>query len=118
MTLNLKSPNFQYIDLVNYCVALQAEEKTDYEIKQLLLAKGWDEMIINRAIEESNDVYAVLVNKKANRNILIGSIFLIIGLLVTIGTYSSGGSKYVITYGAIIGGLAQIIAGIVQKNKI
>jgi hypothetical protein len=118
MTSNLQTPNFQYIDLVNYCATQHDAEKTDYEIKQVLLAKGLDETMINKAIEESKDVYAEQINKKANRNILIGSILLIIGLAITIGTYSSGGRKYVITYGAIIGGLAQIIGGIVQKNKI
>jgi hypothetical protein len=118
MESNLQTPNFQYLDLVNYCVAQQDAEKTDYEIKQVLLAKGYDETMITKAIEASKDVYAEQINKKANRNIIIGSVLLVIGLLITLGTYSSGGGRYVITYGAILGGIAQIIGGIVQKNKI
>jgi hypothetical protein len=110
--------DFKYIDLLNYCVTLNAAEQTDYEMKANLKARGIDDRLIDKVISESRELYEEAVNKKANRNIIIGSVLLVIGLLITLGTYSSGGGRYVITYGAILGGIAQIIGGIVQKNKI
>lgn len=58
--------------------------------------------------------------KKAagRKNILIGAGLLVLGLIITIGTYSaassSGGGTYVISFGPIIFGVIRLIQGLVQ----
>ena len=53
------------------------------------------------------------------RNIVIGLIFCIGGILVTALTYSaaSGGGRYVIAWGAIVFGAIQFIRGLTQLGS-
>lgn len=54
-----------------------------------------------------------------SKNMAMGALWFIGGLLVTLATYSSaqGGGTYVIAYGAIIAGAIQFLIGAVQLSK-
>ncbi len=58
------------------------------------------------------------VTKKTGiNNMLVGGAFFVVGLIVTIGSYSaatSGGGTYYLCWGAIIFGLIQFIQGFIQ----
>lgn len=57
----------------------------------------------------------------AYRNVLFGSLWAIGGLALTVFSYqsaasSSGGGRYIVAYGAIIGGVVQLIRGLAQVS--
>ena len=106
-----------YANLMNYAVALHSENKATFEVKEALKEKGLPEELADKISNQSYDLYIELVNKKANKNILWGAVWLLGGLFVTIASYNSGGGRYVLAYGAIIGGLVQLVSGFVQKNN-
>jgi hypothetical protein len=59
-------------------------------------------------------------NRQAARAMLIGAIVLLIGVVVTTGTYmraASAGGIYIIAYGAIFGGIIMILRGFMMKQK-
>lgn len=96
------------------------EEKSAGQAKRLLMAKGIDAESAARIVnhiktqieEESGN------NEQASHDILFGSLWLIGGLFITIFTYTTAGSggSYVVTWGAIIFGGAQLIRGLVNNQ--
>lgn len=59
---------------------------------------------------------------KANRSMLIGALLFIGGTAVTVVSYSAaasspGGGTYVVAYGAIIGGLIQLLRGFAARTR-
>lgn len=53
----------------------------------------------------------------ARKNMLVGGIWLVLGIVVTAGTYaaaSNGGGTYVVTWGAIVFGGIQFLKGVFQ----
>lgn len=58
----------------------------------------------------------VLTKKTGINNMLIGGAFFVVGLIVTIGSYSasSSGGTYYLCWGAIIFGAIQFIQGLIQ----
>jgi hypothetical protein len=104
-------------NLVNYAAALHAENKTSWEVKEALKEKGLSEEQAERIAEESRSLFTDAVIQKANKSILWGSVWFVGGLLVTLISMGSGGRRYIVAYGAILGGLIQLISGLVQRNK-
>ena len=57
---------------------------------------------------------------RADRMIIIGTVSLVIGALITAATYSSAsqsGGTYIIAYGAIITGIVEIVTGLAMRNR-
>jgi hypothetical protein len=117
MQINTET-NTNYNSHLIFAINLFATETTCYQVKRALTAKGLDETTVNKIADEAEDIYIKAANKKANKNIMWGCIWFAGGTLITLITYNAGGSKFVITYGAIIGGLIQFGSGIYQKSKI
>lgn len=108
-----------YTAMLNYAVTLQAADQTSHEIKKALKEKGLtDDALIKKITDESGDIYYTIANKKANKNILWGAVCLVIGLLITLLSYKAGGGKYILAYGAIIGGLIQLVGGLYRKSQL
>ena len=56
----------------------------------------------------------------ANRQIAVGALFLVIGIVVTAATYSSAsksGGTYTIAYGAILVGVIKIVRGLLRLQR-
>jgi hypothetical protein len=49
--------------------------------------------------------------KDATKHMLVGLGLFVLGLVITVGSYSVGGGSYVITYGLILSGIADFIYG-------
>jgi hypothetical protein len=105
-----------YSNLLTYAASLHAENKTSWEVKEALKEKGLSEELAEKIADQSRQLYAEAVIKKADKNILWGSGWFVGGLIVTLVSMGSG-SRYIVAYGAIIGGLIQLISGLVQRNK-
>jgi hypothetical protein len=106
-----------YSNLLTYGASLHAENKTSWEVKEALKEKGLSEELAEKIADQSRQLYTEAVIKKADKNILWGSVWFVGGLIVTLVSMGSGGRRYIVAYGAIIGGLIQLISGLVQRNK-
>ena len=104
--------------LLDYAVQLQAQDKTSHEIKRALKEKGADDILALRITQQSEDIYFEIANKKAKKSILWGSVWLLGGLIVTLASYKAGGNKFILTYGAILGGLIQLLGGLYKKSQL
>ena len=55
------------------------------------------------------------------RDLLVGGIWLAVGLVITVGTYEmvrgEGGGKYILAYGAMFWGLVRIIRGMDRTSS-
>lgn len=106
-----------YANLLAYATTLHAENKTAREVQEALKEKGLTEELSATITDQSYQLYTGLLLKKANKNITWGAVWFVGGLVVTLVTMSGGG-RYVLCYGAIIGGMAQLISGLVQRSKL
>jgi hypothetical protein len=50
---------------------------------------------------------------QADTNLIMGGVFLVVGLAVTFGTYAAGGRTFIIASGAILFGGIQFLAGLI-----
>lgn len=83
-----------------------------------LMQKGIDEEVARTIVNKIDDEIYEAKMKRANKDILYGALWCIGGTLVTAFTYSAasnGGGKYVVTYGAIIFGMVQLVKGIYSR---
>lgn len=92
--------------------------KSNEEIKKGLMDRGLEEqdsvLIINSIENKATEIY-----DKYNTEVFRGGLAFIVGLIITIWTYSSAanGGTYVIAWGAIIFGAYRFIEGISNKGK-
>ncbi|MDI1234416.1 MAG: hypothetical protein PSX81_09050 [bacterium] len=83
-----------------------------------LMQKGIDEETARTIVNKIDDEIYEAKMKRANKDILYGALWCIGGIVITAFTYSkasSGGGKYVVTYGAIIFGMIQLVKGIYTR---
>lgn len=97
-----------------------AQKKPAWEAKKILIEQGYDEGLVETIVANVQQQREANI-KAAKRNITIGAICFIGGLIVTIGSYAvavaANGGRYVATYGLIIIGAIQLILGLVQYNR-
>jgi hypothetical protein len=105
-------------NLLTYSAALYAENKTYWEVKEALEGKGVAEELAEKIAEQSQQLYTDAIVQKSKKNILWGSVWFVGGLLITLISMGSGGGSYIICYGAILGGVIQLISGLVQRSRI
>ena len=112
--------------LVDYY--LKESLKPDFEIDQIrkeLEPKGVSEDDIQAIVRlVDNDIQRRELNKssrnKSKEYIGVGALLTIVGLVITIGTYTGTiamGNSFLLMYGPIIVGLSLMIGGWVESNK-
>jgi len=71
------------------------------------------------SISEYIAAYQMAKQQKANdlNHIFIGITLLLLGVIFTVGTFFSGSSSFIITFGLLIGGAFIIYNGIKEYNK-
>lgn len=105
--------------VMNHAIVLYSEDKNSFEVKEDLKSKGMSDDLATRIAEEAQEMYNTLIKSKAEKSIMYGALWLIGGIVVTALSYSSSGGKgYILTYGAIIGGLVQLVVGIYQRMSV
>ena len=103
-------------NLLTWSAALYAENKTYWEVKEALEEKGVSEEQAEKIAGQSQQLYTDALIKKSKKNILWGSVWFVGGLLITLVSMGSGGG-YIICYGAMLGGVIQLISGLVQRSR-
>ena len=71
------------------------------------------------AVRDKANAYAVKIDVLDNRNVQIGLLILVVGLIITGVSYSSAdpGDSYVVLTGALFWGTIQFIRGVVETFK-
>lgn len=95
---------------------------SDYKIERTLTEKGLDQASARAVVDNLSRIRAEAIRKAARKNMAIGAIVCIIGLVVTIGSYSaaaasSTGGSYVVAWGAVIFGGTQFFRGLSQHGQ-
>lgn len=106
-----------------YAANLMAEGKSDNQIIEALQSQGLDHetssMVVTTLRKQYKREMSGVNKTRGSKNMLYGMLWAVGGTIVTVATYSaaSDGGVYVVTYGAIIGGIIQFIAGAVQYSR-
>ena len=122
--------NPQAGEVLAYVADCLAHNSTPAEVRKQLVAMGYSASEANRLVEAAQDnrgwgssfgaVPGIDAAKAAgHRNMTIGAIVCLIGLLVTAGSFmaaSSTGGGYVLAWGAIVFGAIQFIRGAAQAG--
>lgn len=106
--------------LYNHTANLIIEkQQKPWEVKKQLIEEGISEEVATAVIDAVKKHYNGEVDKKARKNMIIGGLWCVGGLVVTIVTLmaSSGGGTYVVAWGAIIFGAIQFFQGYNLSQK-
>lgn len=109
-------------NLYLYAIDLLNKGYSDYQIEKDLIAKGLSEAAATTIVRNIVDMKQQAIRKNAVRAMQIGAAAFIIGVIITVGSYSaaassSTGGTYVVTGGAIIYGAWQFIKGLMAYNE-
>lgn len=105
------------IDANAYQLAMQQlmGGKSNIVVRSNLVASGVPEDIAATIVRDLSGKIRDAKRKRARRDILVGGLFFVGGLVITLITYSNashGGGRYVVTWGAIIFGGIQFFRGL------
>lgn len=113
--MNIPKHVYEYVTL------LHEQGKTEQEISKQLQERGYSDEVISEIILESFNREAKEVqNLKDSKGagcflMMVGFVFLLGGLVVTIYTYEhSFGGRYILAYGPIVFGIAAMVGGAAQ----
>jgi hypothetical protein len=115
-------------ELINDFVSRIAKGEITFDkIRPTLAERGFDESRIKKIVRAVDDeIQKSLLTKSTTSSlgqvILLGVVLLVIGAVLTIGSFAglfSLGNSYmaIITYGTLIGGLVLLVGGIRRKKK-
>ena len=108
----------QFVNTVNQSVSKWIDEgKTDEEIIQFLGSQGYNRETSQKVIDNVKEIIETK-HEQESKNILWGSLLLIFGLILTVGSYTAaiGGGTYIATYGVIIYGAVRFLTGLFSKK--
>jgi hypothetical protein len=126
-TASKNTPNSD--ELYNYVAACLAQDHSRSQIRLQLMAYGYSEADADRFVEQVERDQRQAANppppegyggNSGNTNMLIGGIVCVVGMVITVATYSAaseGGGRYVIAWGAIIWGAIQFFRGMAQSSQ-
>jgi hypothetical protein len=107
-----------YTKLVMYSTGLHLKKMAPHEIKEALMGNGIQEALADKLTQQGYHGYRKMV-KTANMHMILGTLLLTIGLLLTFSTYSAtGGTTTVLSYGAILIGVGELVVGIISRRKL
>ncbi len=102
--------------LYSYAAGLMKNKESDEAIVADLVQKGLSQETASSLVGNLRSAIRSAKRKAGIRNIVIGSLWCVGGLVITALTYSmaSGGGTYIVTWGAIVFGAVQAIRGLIQ----
>lgn len=105
----------QMLKLATHMMVQQDQDA--YTTKMELVKQGMDEKSADALVANLEEQIEAAQRKKNNRDMLIGGLWMVGGIVVTAVTFSaaSGGGKYVIAWGAIIFGGIQFFTGLARS---
>ncbi len=112
-------------ELIKYYLAEKRNGKEFTEIRKELEEKKVEEKIIKliiRSIDNNilKEETSKVANLKAREVIVIGIVLTLIGIFITMGTYSGViqmGDSFLFAYGPVFGGIAILLIGLNMRRK-
>lgn len=111
---------YSYNQMYEYAASLLVDSnKTPEETKKIIIEKGLDEESASMMVANLVQQITEAKRKQANKDMLVGGLWCVGGLVVTIATMAaaSGGGTYVVAWGAIIFGAIQFIRGAANASR-
>ncbi len=116
-----KEPSFEELtkSLMIYIAQRMKKGASDKKIQEELVAKGLQEATAMTLVSKMRAAYDRESAKAGPKNMLIGALWCVGGIIVTAVTFSlaTGGGTYVVAWGAIVFGAVQFIKGVIQTQK-
>ncbi len=110
-------------DLVNqiygYAAELMRSGKSNQDIVEALKERGLDAESAEVVVRNLHDARAKEKVEQGQKNMGLGALWCIGGLVVTGATYgaASGGGSYVVAWGAVVFGGIQFLHGLIQYTS-
>jgi len=125
-----QSPSVDYAEMQAIATQmLTVEKKNQYQVRNVLEEKGMDKkeaymLVYNLqeklGLNQYSESSSASDSDSNMKDIAIGALILMIGIVVTFVSYSSassgGGGRYVVAYGAIIYGGIKMLMGIFSSK--
>lgn len=98
-----------------------AAGKSPSEVERLLVEQGLDAQSASTVVSNLVQARSQAYRSAGTRNMLIGALFCVGGILVTVISYNAaannaGGGRYVVAWGAVIFGAIQFFRGLAQSG--
>jgi hypothetical protein len=112
----------QAVSAIYQFAALEMHNGTpDSEIARKLRDQGFDADTANLVVDQTRAARGQVMREAGMKNMFIGGIVCVIGLVITVASYSAaannpGGGSYVIAWGAVVFGAIQFFRGIFQMG--
>lgn len=109
-------------ELLDFAKEQMQNGATHDQIEQSLRERGLDDQGVAGAMHELERSAVGEIHKHGLRNFIFGGLICAIGVIVTVISYAlaanaPGGGQYIVTYGLVIAGAAQMIRGCVQLGR-
>ncbi|MEX0703780.1 MAG: hypothetical protein WD069_16905 [Planctomycetales bacterium] len=112
-------PNQEEIveSLYRYAAERMGEGDSDEEVERKLREQGLDAGAASAIVGNLAEARYQATVSAGRKNMLIGAIVCIVGIVVTVGSYSAatGGGSYVVAWGAVLFGAVQFFRGLTQS---
>mgnify|MGYP003387246065 CR=1 FL=1 len=93
-----------------------ADGKSKAEVIKELLSHGIPQEAAEAIANKGQEIKSAEARKSGSTTMMIGAGIFVVGLAITLGTHeaaaSSGGGRYVVAYGAILGGVWVFLKGL------
>lgn len=105
-----------------FAAQMMKQGAAEQQIEKALIERGLPQDAARVVIANLSRVRRETRGKAGMRNMGMGAVVFVIGLVITLGSYASAaaspsGGSYMIAYGAIIFGAIQFFQGLWQVNK-
>jgi hypothetical protein len=120
---NKMMTDYETEQFVSAIYALAAEQLRDgnepEKVEQLLVEQGLEPESAAMVVQNLREARKDSQKEQGQKNMVYGALWFTGGLLVTLISYAAaaGGGKYLLAYGAVIGGAIQFIAGLAMVKK-
>jgi hypothetical protein len=107
--------------IYDFAATLMRAGNKDKVVVAQLVERGLSEEQANIVVKNLKQARSKAYTQAGMRDMAIGAVICIIGIVVTVGTLSAarsnGGGSYVVAWGAILFGAAQFLRGVVNWLK-
>ena len=121
--MNEKAKNEEQLvrEVYGYAASLMRSGESSYKIEKTLVEKGLPQDVartVVRNLEQERSRQMTQANRDAAlRNMAVGGVICLIGLIISIGSYqaaasSPSGGSYVVAWGAVVFGGFQFLKGL------
>ncbi len=108
--------------IYTYAAQMMSKGANRKKIVEALKTQGIDDASANIVVDRLEQIRRQAARDHSGRDMMIGGLICIVGIIVTVGSYSmaassSRGGNYVVAYGAVIFGAFQFLRGLINSMR-